>query len=295
MDQRRLKTFVTVARERSFTRAALVLHLSQSAVSQQVAALEQELAATLFDRSGRRVTLTPAGAALLERAAMLMAELDSARRAVAAAQGRIAGELRIASSLTIAGYVLPRALAAFRHRHPDVRVELRIRNTDTVVADLAAGEVDLGLLEGDIDAERILLEPLLEDELVVIARPGHRFARMDEIEPAALAAEPLVLRERGSGTRRVAETALAAHGLDPAALEVVAEISGIDALKAIVEAGFGISIVSMLTIKRELALGTLVARPLRGVPLRRTLSAARLIGAPELPAARALLAGFAAL
>lgn len=290
MDPRRLRAFVTVARERSFTQAALALHLSQSAVSQQVAGLEQELGAALLDRSGRSVTLTAAGAVLLERAESLLTELESARRAVAFAEGRIAGDLRIASSLTLAGYVLPKALAAFRHEHPEVRVELRVRNTEDVARALAAGEVDLGLLEGDVEVERFVLEPLLEDELAVILPPTHRFARLDEIEPDELAHEPIVLREQGSGTRQIAEAALSAHGLDHTSLQIVAEVSGIDALKAIVEAGLGVSIVSMLTIRRELALGTLVARPVRGVPMYRQLAAARLAAAPELPAARALVA-----
>lgn len=289
MDPRRLRAFVTVARERSFTAAALNLHLSQSAVSQQIAGLERELGATLLSRAGRRVTLTAAGDALLERAEPLLAELDSARRAVASAQGRIAGRLRIAASLTIAGYVLPSALAALRRDHPGVRFELHVRNTEDVVRLLVAGEVDLGLVEGNVDDDRVVLEPLFEDELAVILPPGHRLAQLDEIEPDDLLREPFVLREPGSGTRQIAEAALAAHG-HRTDLRIVAEVSGIDAQKAIVEAGLGLSIVSMLTIRRELALGTLVARPVTGVRMRRRLAAARLRAAPELPAGRALVA-----
>lgn len=284
-----MRAFVTVVRERSFTGAALALHLSQSAVSQQVAALEQELEATLLDRSGRRVRLTTAGAALLERAEPLLADLDAARRAVASAEGRIAGELRIASSLTVAGYVLPLALAEFRRAHPEVRLDLRVRNTGDVVQQVTAGEADIGLVEGDVETTRLFLEPLFEDELTVIAPPAHRFAGFEEIEPEELAREPIVVRERGSGTRQIAEAALAARGVDPARLNVVAEVSGIDAIKALVEAGLGVSIVSMLTIKRELALGTLVARPVRGVSMCRQLAVARLAAAPELPAARVLV------
>lgn len=288
MDPRRLRAFVTVARERSFTAAALTLHLSQSAVSQQVAALERELGATLLNRAGRRVSLTAAGAALLERAEPLLAEFESARRAVASAQGRVAGRLRIAASLTIAGYVLPAALAALRREHPAVGFELQVRNTEDVARALVAGSVDLGLLEGQVEADRLVVEPLFEDELVVIMPPAHRFAQLDEVDPDELGREPIVLRERGSGTRQIAEAALAAQG-HHGDLRIVAEVSGIDAQKAIVEAGLGLSIVSMLTIRRELALGTLVARPVRGVCLRRRLAAARLAAAPESPVARALV------
>lgn len=290
MDDRRLRAFLTVAREQSFTRAALELGLSQSAVSQQVAALEDELGAPLFLRAGRRVSLTRGGAALLERAETLLADMGAARRSVAAAEGMIAGELRIAGSLTIAGYVLPRPLAAFRREHPEVRVALRVRNTEEVVRALISGEADLGLVEGPVDAARIDLEPFVEDELVVIAPAGHRFAAVDEIEPTEIRDEPLVVREQGSGTRHVAADALATVGVEEDELHIAAEVSGIDALKALVEAGLGVSIVSMLTVRRELALGSLVARPVHGLTMQRQLSAATLHGVPLPPAARALVA-----
>lgn len=279
-----------MARTGSFTEAALGLHLSQSAVSQQVAALERELGAQLLARTGRRATVTPAGAALLRRAEPLLADLEAARRAVASAQGSMGGSLRIASSLTIAGYVLPRPLTEFAHEHPDVRLELRVRNTEDVIRALIAAEVDVGLVEGPVASTRVVLQPLLDDELAVIAPATHPFATADEVDPETLVEEPFVVREQGSGTRRVAEDALAAAGVDVAALHVVAELSGIEALKAVVEAGLGVSIASTSTIRRELALGTLVARPLRGLTMRRTLAAATLAGAPELPAVRALVA-----
>lgn len=294
MDPRRLRAFVTVAREGGFTRAAAVLHLSQSAVSQQVAALEEELGATLFVRSGRRVASTAAGVALLERAEALLAEMAAARRAVAAAEGRVAGDLRLAASLTIAGYVLPRPLAAFKREHPDVRIALRVLNTEDVVRALIAGDADLGLVEGPVESGRVRLEPLFDDELAVIAPSTHRFAAVEEVEPDALLAEPLVVRETGSGTRRVGELALASAGIDPALLRAAAEVSGIDAQKALVEAGLGVAIVSVLTVRRELALGSLVARPLRGITLRRPLAAATVRDTPVPPAARVLISGIRA-
>lgn len=286
---RRLETFVAVARERSFTRAALGLHLSQSAVSQQVVALERELAARLFERTRRRVDLTPAGAALYDRAERLLQESEAARRAVAAATGEIAGELDVASSLTIAGYLLPRPLAALVRAHPDVRVAMRIANSEQVARSLLAGEADVGFVEGEAAADGLELEDLVADELVAIVPPGHRLAGREELRLADLAAEPFVAREAGSGTRQVAETALARAGFDLARLRVVAELSGIDAIKAAVEAGLGLAIVSALTVRRELALGTLVARPVRGVAMRRRFSAAFASGRPVLPTARELV------
>lgn len=289
MDLRRLEAFVTVARERSFTRASLRLHLSQSAVSQQVVALEREVGARLLDRTRRRVDLTPAGVAFFEHAERILAEAELAQRSVAAAGGAVAGELAIAASLTTAAYVLPPAVAALVAAHPDVRVAMRVENTEDVVHGLLRGDADVGFVEGDVHADGVRLERFSEDELVVIVAASHRLAASDEIRLTDLAAEPFVQRESGSGTRQVAETALANAGFDPATLRVVAELSGIDAIKSAVEAGLGLAIVSALTIRKELRLNTLVARPIEHVEMRRPLSAVFAAGRAESAAARELV------
>src|SRR5581483_7535059 len=153
MDPRRLEAFVAVARERSFTRAALGLHLSQSAVSQQIRALERELGTQLLERTRRRVDLTPAGAALYERAERILRDLETARRAVAAAAGEVAGALDVAASLTIAAYLLPRPLARLVAEHPDVRVSVRVENSEQVARALLSGEADVGFVEGELTPE----------------------------------------------------------------------------------------------------------------------------------------------
>jgi LysR family transcriptional regulator, low CO2-responsive transcriptional regulator len=163
-----------------------------------------------------------------------------------------------------------------------------VQNTEHVTAALRAGRAELGLVEGEVGDDGIVLEPLREDELVVIAPAGHRFARDEEIELDQLAVEPFIARERGSGTRQVAEAALRRAGLDPDRPRVTAELSAVEAIKASVEARLGVAIVSALSIRRELRLDTLVARPIRGVTMRRRLDAAVCAGQPVLPAAREL-------
>ena len=285
MEERRLEVFRAVAQRLSFSGAALDLHLSQSAVSQQIAALERELGGPLFDRNRRRVRLTAAGAALLARVDAALAALDDARRAVAAARGAVEGDLRVCASRTIGSYVLPPALAALARRHPALALQVRIDNSERVVGALLAGSADVGYVEDEVDDPRVELEPLLEDELLVVASASHRFASLAEIPIDELRNEPLVVREPGSGTRRVAEVRLAAAGLRTETLRIAAELTGIEAIKGAVEAGLGVSILSRATLSRELAIGTMVARPLAGRPIRRSFAAATLTGASRLPAA----------
>ncbi|HET9719625.1 MAG TPA: LysR family transcriptional regulator [Solirubrobacteraceae bacterium] len=288
MEERRLQVFRTVARELSFSRAGLALHLSQSAVSQQIAALEQEVGGPLFDRSRRRIRLTPAGAALLNRVDALLGDFAEARRAVAAARGAVEGDLRVAASRTVGTYLLPRPLAALGRRNPTVRLQVSIENSEQVVRTVLSGQADVGYVEDAVQNSAILLTPLLEDELLVVAPAAHRFAEVPAVAPEDLAAEPWIVRERGSGTRRASEEHLLAAGVPVAELNVVAELSGIEVIKAAVEAGLGISILSSASLTKERALGTLVARPLAGVRIRRSISAVAPIGGTELPAARQL-------
>jgi DNA-binding transcriptional LysR family regulator len=133
-----------------------------------------------------------------------------------------------------------------------------------------------------------VLPPLLEDELEIVAAASHRFASMNEIPLDDLASEPLVVREIGSGTRRVSEERLQAAGLQLERLHITAVLTGIEAIKAAVEAGLGVTIVSRATLAKELALGTLVSRPLAETPIRRSMFAVTISGGVELPAAREL-------
>jgi len=289
VDARRLDVFATVARESSFSRAAEILHLSQPAVSQLVASLEAELGVRLFDRSRRGVRLTPAGRALAGHAERLLRDMDDARRAVAEAAGAITGSLRVGASQTVGHYVLPAVMAEFARLYPAVTVRVGVQNTERVAALLLAGEVDVGFVEGHVGLPGIVVRPFARDELVVIAHPGHPWARRAQVRLEHLVAEPIVLREPGSGTRQVTEESLRRAGIDPESLTVVMELAGAEAIKTAVEAGVGVAVVSRATVAKELRLKTLVARPVRGMAMPRDLVSAVVAGRVLHPAARALL------
>lgn len=281
--------FIAVAGRLSFSDAARALHLSQSAVSQHISGLEAELGAVLFHRTTRRVRLTAAGVALLARADLLLRDYAETRRAVAAAEGRMEGELRIAASLTVGAYILPAGLAELVRHHPEIRLRVTIMNTERVIDWLLRGRVDVGFVEGLRDWEGVELKRLRDDELVLIAPRDHRFAAVESVALEDLETESFVLREEGSGTREVAEAHLRSAGVAIETLRVTAVLSGIDAIKAAVAAGLGVSIISRSALREEDRADRLIERPIAGVRLVREMAAAFVAGVQPLPAAHALV------
>jgi DNA-binding transcriptional LysR family regulator len=285
----RLKVFEAVAEHLSFRKASEHLYLSQPAVSLQIKALEEEVGLPLFDRSGSQVSLTPAGVTLLSYTEKLEAVAAEAESALAAFRGEVRGKLTVGASLTIAQYVLPRILGAFLRQNPHLEINVTTHNTERVIEDVVEERSALGLIEGPARRRDVTLEPVLDDELVVIVPPAHEWAEQGEIETEQLRSVPLLLRERGSGTRLVAELALRKAGIRPRDLHVVLELDMTEAIKSGVEAGLGIGIVSRWTIRKELELGTLRTVAVRGLRMHRNFSAVYRAGPEPKGAAQSFL------
>jgi DNA-binding transcriptional LysR family regulator len=268
----RLKVFRAVARHLSFRKAAEELYLSQPAVSLQIKTLEEGVGLRLFDRSGSQISLTPAGETLLGYVERLDALATEAESSLASFRGQVQGRLTIGASLTIAQYVLPRLLGPFLQQNPHLEVAVTTHNTEVVIEDVVERRCVVGLIEGPARRRDVTLEPVLEDELVVIAPPAHEWAEQREIEVEQLRCAPLLLREQGSGTRLVAEMALRKLGVRPRDLHVILEFDTSEAIKSGVEAGLGIGIVSRWTIRKELELGTLRTVTVRGLRMERHFS-----------------------
>lgn len=285
MENFRLKVFRTVADEASFRRAAERLHLSQPAVSQQVQALEEELGTTLFDRRQGRVTLTRAGTVLLEYARKGARLAEEAMAALEQSRGQTVGELRIGASMTVTQYILPRMLGPFLRQHPRVQVSVTSANTERIVEALEAGEISLAIIEGPVSSRKVFRQKVLEDRMVLIA--GRRFAWPEKapVAPSALTEVPLLMRERGSGSRRVVELALRRVGLRLRDLRVAIDLDSIVAIVSGVEAGLGAAFVSEWAIRKELRLGTVRVIPVKGLEIRRDFTLIRAFGpVPEGPA-----------
>ena len=251
----RLVVFRAVAEQLSFRKAAEELYLTQPAVSLQIKALEEDLGVQLFDRSGAHITMTPAGRVLLKYAAQVNALLVQAEGEIAALSGEHAGQLALGASTTIAQYVLPRLLGEFCREYPRVHPTLVSGNTEHIVEAVEKQKISLGFIEGPARSREVKTEAFLEDELVLIASTAHEWAERTTVCCSEIASIPLLMRERGSGTRHVIELALERQGVKRNSLHIVMELDSTEAIKSAVEAGLGVGFVSRWAIAKDLRLG----------------------------------------
>lgn len=262
VELRHLKSFVAVAEELHFGRAAQRLHVVQPAVSRQIRLLEQELGVTLLARTRRRVELTEAGARFLDGARRALAEVEQSVR-VAQRAGR--GEVgRVAVGFVGSAVVLPPVLRAFRRRFPAVELELHQLTTARQVEALRDGRLHVGLLRPPITARDLSLEPVHHDRLVVVLPERHPLARRSRITVAALAGEPFILwpRREGPGFHDQVVALCRRAGFSPRVAQEAVEMQTIVSLVA---GGLGVSVVpSSIALWRR---GRVVYRPLAGAAL----------------------------
>ncbi|MDI4646449.1 LysR family transcriptional regulator [Cohnella hashimotonis] len=270
-----LHTFYAVAERGSFSAAAQTLHMTQPAVTMQIQALEERFGAKLFHRSAKKLELTDAGRALLPQARKAMELMRETDAVMAAHAEQLKGRLKFAASLTIGEYVLPRLLAPFLRRYPELSLSMRIINTAEIIEEIENHGLAFGLVEGRAEGPGLIAEPVMNDELVLVVPAGHAFASRSEVELEEVLKEPMVLRETGSGTRQVMEEELLRHGAHPSDLRVVSDFGSTGAVKSAVEAGLGLSFVSVWTIRHEAALSLLAPVKIRGVSFRRQFYAVR--------------------
>src|SRR5215469_5689683 len=280
----RLKVFRTVAELMSFRKAAESLHLSQPAVSQQIHALEEEAGVRLFDRAGgeghgTQIALTEAGRILLRYANEAARIMSEAQRALAELNHEVAGELRLGASTTIAQYVLPRILGAFLRQYPHVHLSVTSGNTERIAEAVAEQQLMLGIIEGPAMRRDVKTERLVQDEMVLIVNPMHQWAaNKSPIRVEDLTQVPLLLRERGSGSRRVVERALKHADLPLKSLRVAMELDSTEAIISGVEADLGAGFVSRWAIAKVLRLGTVRVVRVDGLRIVRDFSFVRLAG-----------------
>ncbi|MEU0572440.1 LysR family transcriptional regulator [Nonomuraea sp. NPDC005983] len=284
-----LKLLMDVGELGSLGQAAKLAGIAQPSASKRIALLERRLGLPLLERTPRGSTLTAEGKMVAGWAAQVLAAAQELMRAAAAVRHSEAAHLRVASSMTVAEYLVPRWLGEFQTREPGVQVGLDVLNSADVAALVLSGaeSVELGFVEGPNVPDGLASRVVGTDRLVVVVAPGHPWARRRTVlRGAELAATPLVVRERGSGTRETLDVAFT--GLHQASPRL--ELGSNSAVKGAAQAGVAPAVLSGYAVEAELATGRLVEVPLAGLNLVRNLRAVWRRGRPLTGPAATLLA-----
>ncbi len=280
-----LRTLQEIARRGSFSRAAESLHLSQPAVSLHIRHLEEQVRLPVLERVGKRAFPTRAGEVLLDHAARAFQELEAARQTLERLRGVVAGRLRLGTGATASIYLLPPLLRRLRTRYPELELIVVTGNAPDMTRAVVANDLDVAIVTLPVSARHISVTPIFHDPLVAVAPPGQRWRRNQRVAPADLAPHPLILYESGGTIRRLIDEWLRRGGASP---RVVMECGNEEAIKKLVGAGLGLSIIPGIAAGPELRSRALV--PLRlEPPLARRLGVVRRRDKPMSPALQVFL------
>ncbi len=280
-----LRLFEAVARHKSFTRAAEEVHLSQPAVSIQVKRLEENVGLALFEQVGKKISLTEAGRELYDASKDVLGRLLELDDSIDSLRGEVAGSLNV-TAVTSAKYFLPHLLGAFQRRYPELEPKLIVANRASLLERVADNEDDLyvmGHVPPDIDVEEY---PFLENIIVIVASPDHPLAKKRKITLEQLSKERFLVRESGSGNRKVVEEYFQENGY---AINPYMELGSAEAIKQGVMAGLGISALSLHNLRLEIAAGQIVVLKVEGFPLRRRWNVVHRKGKRLSPAAQGFI------
>jgi DNA-binding transcriptional LysR family regulator len=267
LDTRQLRAFVTLARRGSFTQAARELHLSQSAVSHSMKALETDLGCRLFDRMSKKVLLTQAGEHLLQHADKILSEMSAARESLTQLNQWGQGRLRVSASTTACQYILPEVLSEFKKSYPQARITVEPGDTREALNLLRSNQVDLALaLEPKRDDDFEFL-PLFTDEMMFVMSPAHPWAQKQHVVREEVPRQQYVLYNKHSFTHEMVEEYFRTEDM---ALNMIMELGSMEAIKELVKLGLGVSILAPWIARKEIESGELVSLPLGKRKLKRT-------------------------
>jgi DNA-binding transcriptional LysR family regulator len=248
MDDFTLRVFYKLAQLKSFSKVADELYITQSAVSRQIKNLEDKLAVKLCLREKEGVSLTEEGRILLGYVEKILALYEKATKEIDHFRHSSLDKVIIGASTTLGEYVLPRIISAFGRGHPEADIYLQVANANEILKQLSAHAFNLALVEGQFDNHSFIVEKVFEDELLLIASTKHPWAKKDKINFSELRNEELIIREEGSGTRKVMEEALVKFGIELSNLKIKMELDSTEAVKSAVGENLGVSFVSKTTL-----------------------------------------------
>ncbi|AZU62316.1 selenium metabolism-associated LysR family transcriptional regulator [Neobacillus mesonae] len=273
MNFEHLKVFHMVAREKSFSKAAKNLHMSQPNISLQIRQLEESVQTKLFKRTTRKVDLTQAGEILYQSAEKIFTIIHQTQKDLTLLSNSTHGVLNIGASMTLGEHILPQLIGNFKKEFPHVQIVLDINNSDQVIEKLINGKIQMGFVQSTINYPEYRQRIFFEDELIIIAANDfalhHVMDQSSSLRLDQIYSLPFICREAGSGTRQLFEEQLIKNHIDPAKLNIIFELDNTQSIKSAVEAGFGLSIISKASVQHELSLKTLRQISIQGLNLKR--------------------------
>jgi DNA-binding transcriptional LysR family regulator len=267
-----LQVFLAAAEAESFSAAARRLHLTQSAVSQQIHSLEAQLQVELFHRDVPHVSLTENGRALIPMAREYVHLSTRIEESMAARRGMVTGRLSIGCTSTPGKYILPWLVGFFCQEYPQVKIAVDVIKRADLVQKLEQHSVDLGIMSNQVEHPDLIFDEFIQDNLVLIVPAQHPFAYQEVVSPEQLKGQTVILREEAAGTRIALLEGLEQIGLKPDDLKVAPiELGTAESIISAVEAGWGISWVSMVAAQRAVEMGKIRLIEVDGLSLRRTI------------------------
>lgn len=288
MNLRQLDLFVAVAETRSFSRGGEAVCLTQSTVSQHIAALEEEVNSKLFDRTQKGALLTAGGKVFLRHARRVLAERDLLYQGMAGFNGLAQGDLLIGASNIPANHMLPAVLPRLAERYPGISINMHSGDSQQILDRLLNAEIELAVVGGRTENRKLEFEALAGDLLVLIVGPQHPWCERETISLEDLAQEPLVVRERGSGSKQALQRELKRLNFDLEEFRIAARLGSNEAVRQVVIAGYGCAFVSERSVQRELAAGELCQVAVAGMRVERQFWLVTLRGRSRSPAATAV-------
>ncbi len=247
---RQLEIFEKVAASQHVTKAGEELFITQSAVSMAIAELEKFANGPLFERCGRRLLLNDRGSLILSRVQDVLRQVSTIEHLLIESVGEPIGVLKVGASTTVGNYLLPAMVAEFTRHYPRAKSLLQVGNTSQIEQAVESGELDLGIIEGPLHAGSLHTAPWRSDELVVIVGKGHPWTMQKKVSKTMLEQAQWIMREKGSGTREIFESALQKKDIN---FTISMELGHTEAIKKAVEAGLGVSCLSRMAVARELS------------------------------------------
>ncbi|HBR22866.1 MAG TPA: LysR family transcriptional regulator [Nitrospiraceae bacterium] len=268
MDIHHLKVFISVFKNRSFSKASEQLSLTQSTISSHIKAVEEELGCKLFDRLGRTIIPTKEAELLYPRASEIIENLEEIKSGICQIKDDMGGELIIGASTIPGAYVIPSIVSEFKRKYKETSFQVLIEDSKKITDMVACNELLLGIVGAKMENRKIEYCPFVEDELIFISSPevlDRKTISMEDITGV-----PFLLREEGSGTRKTVERHLSEKGISVKDLNVVAVLGSTDAMKEAIKSGLGASILSRVAVRDELKTGILKEVKVKGLDMTRS-------------------------